>query len=290
MSNYIVGVNLPDSTNLTNLEETLSRFRKDGFDACEINLSTLPMIIGGVVQTAVVEHVKEILSHVPLRYTAHAGYGLDLRNLEEIDMHLAVLFSSVDVCAALGITPLNLHYEVQSMYTDREQAFMKAHTEAAEYGQKLGVQLSIENIEVEYAKKAADFVRAANHPNLGMTLDLGHLFLSATHFGYDFMETVRDCAPLLKHLHINDNTGDFEPLRITNFDIYRTQDRGYRFAFGRGDIHIPPFWGKVPLKEAIAVIKAAGYQGVWLCEYYNQNFVPFNREVQERVRREIEDA
>jgi sugar phosphate isomerase/epimerase len=290
MNDYVIGINLPDSTNLTNLEAELTRIQRDGFDACEINLSTFPLIIGGELQPMVVEHVKEILKRYPLRYTAHAGYGLDLRNLEEHTMHRAVLFSSIDACAALGITPLNLHYEVQTLYTAREKAFFDAHAEAAEYGLNLGVQINIENIEIEYASKAAEFVRAVNHPNLGMTLDLGHLFLSATHFGYDFMETVKDCAPLLRHLHINDNTGDFELLRMTNFDIYKTMDRNYRFAFGRGDIHIPPFWGKVPLKEAFTVIKKAGYQGVWLCEYYNQSFLPFNKEVQERVRREIENA
>jgi len=95
---------------------------------------------------------------------------------------------------------------------------------------------------------------------------------------------------LLRHIHINDNTGDFELLRLTNFEIYKTLDRGYRFAFGRGDIHIPPFWGKVPLQEALSIIKKTGYQGVWLCEYYNQYFLPFNKGVQERVRCEIERA
>jgi sugar phosphate isomerase/epimerase len=290
MNDYIIGVNLPDSTGLPQLEEVLRRYVTDGFNACEINLSTFPMIIGGEIKPIVVDYVKEILSRCPLRYTAHAGYGLDLRNVEELEMHRAVLFSSVDVCAALGIELLNLHYEVQSQYTDREKAFFDAHREAAEYAMVQGVKLSVENIEVEIAQKTADFVRAVNHPNLGMTLDLGHLYLSAKHFGYDYLETVKECAPLLSHLHINDNTGDFEMMRLTNFDLYKTMDRNYRFAFGRGDIHVPPFWGKAPLKEAISIIRKAGYRGFWLCEYYNQSFVPFNREVQERVRREIENV
>lgn len=290
MKDYIIGVNLPDSTGLSQLEEVLGRYVKDGFNACEINLSTFPMIIGGEIKPLVVDYVKEVLGRFPLRYTAHAGYGLDLRNLEELTMHRAVLFSSIDVCATLGIELMNLHYEVQTLYAERENAFFDAHLEAAEYAQKLGVKLSIENIEIEIADKTADFVRAVGHPNLGMTLDLGHLYLSAKHFGYDFLETVRSCAPLLSHLHINDNTGDFEMMRIINFDIYKTMDRNYRFAFGRGDIHVPPFWGKAPLGEALTVIKQAGYHGFWICEYYNQSFVPFNREVQERVRREIESA
>lgn len=290
MNDYIIGVNLPDSTALPQLEEVLKRYVTDGFNACEINLSTFPMIIGGEIKPIVVDYVRVILGRYPLRYTAHAGYGLDLRNLEELDMHRAVLFSSIEVCASLGIELMNLHYEVKTQYAARESAFFDAHREAAEYAMKLGVKLSIENIEVEIAEKTAEFVRAVDHPNLGMTLDLGHLYLSANHFGYDFLETVKKCAPLLSHLHINDNTGDFEMMRLTNFDLYKTMDRNYRFAFGRGDIHVPPFWGKAPLAEAIAVIKQTEYSGFWICEYYNQSFVPFNREVQEKVRREIENA
>lgn len=290
MSKRIIGVNLPDGTALTGLDAELKRIEEDGFDACEINLSTFPLIIGGELQQPVVDYVGEILKKHALKYTAHAGYGLDLRNLLEQKMHRAVLFSSIDVCAALNLNPLNLHYEEQSMYTVREKAFFDAHLEAAEYAQKKGVKLNIENIEVEYAQKAADFVRSVNHPNLGMTLDLGHLFLSASYFGYDFMETVKDCAPLLGHLHINDNTGDFEEMRLKNFDVYRTMSMGFRFAFGRGDIHIPPFWGKAPLKEALKIIKESGYNGVWLCEYYSRSFLPFNKSVQEKVRNQIEES
>lgn len=290
MKQYKIGINLPSSTNLTSLEAELDRIERDGFDACEINLSAVPLIIGGEVRKQTADYVKGILDRHDLQYTAHASYGLDLRNLEEHEMQRAVLFSSIDVCAVLGLDLLNLHYEMQSDDVAREEAFFQAHLAAAEYASKKGVQLSIENIEVEYVYKTADFVRAVNHSNLGMTLDLGHLFLSANYFGYDFMSAVDDCAPLMRHLHINDNTGDFEPLRLTDFAIYNTLDRGYRFAFGRGDIHVPPFWGKAPLGEALSIIKKSGYSGIWMCEYYNQSFQPFNRSVQERVRSEIEKA
>lgn len=290
MNQYLIGTNLPDATTIAGFDAELARIEEDGFDVCEINLSTLPLIIGGEVQPKTIEYVRGIFRQHHLRYTAHAPYGLDLRSKENPEMQRAVLFACIDVCSALGIILLNLHYEVQSMYSEVERSFLEVHKEAAAYAQEKGVLLTIENIEIEHAGKAADFVREVNHPNLGMNLDLGHLFLSAQHYGYDFLETVKDCAPLMRHIHINDNTGDFEPLRVTNYDVYRTLDRGYRFAFGRGDIHIPPFWGKVPIKEALSIIKAAGYTGVWLCEYYSRNFIPFNRDVQEQVRRAVEEA
>lgn len=287
MKSIRVGNNLPGKTGLMELDAQLSRIERDGFDVCEINLSTVPLIIGGVIQKKVLQYVKEVLQRHKLSYTAHVGYGLDLRNLEELKLHRNVLFSSVRVCTALGIQLLNLHYEVESMFPDREAAFLNAHLEAASLSEKMGVRLAIENIEIEHAQKTLDFVRQASHPNMGMTLDLGHLYLSAQHFQYDYLEMVEACAPYLCHLHVNDNTGSFEPLRVENHQLYNTVSMNERFTFGRGDIHIPPLWGKAPLPEAFGIIKRAGYQGVWLCEYYSQYFIPFNQEIQEDVRKAI---
>jgi len=290
ISNIKVGNNLPSKTGLMVLDAELSRIEDDGFDACEINLATVPLIISGVIQEKVVQYVKELLQKHSLSYTAHIGYGLDLRNIAELELHKKVLFSSIRICAELGIGLLNLHFEEETRFADKEEAFLKAHLEAANLGEEIGVKLSIENVEVEHAHKALAFVKKASHPNLGMTLDLGHLYLSACYFQYDYLKAVDECAPYLYHLHINDNTGIFEPLRVENNNIYNTLSINERFTFGRGDIHIPPLWGNAPLKEAFKIIKRAGYQGVWLCEYYSQHFIPFNKGVQEEVRKAICEA
>ncbi|MFV0529023.1 MAG: sugar phosphate isomerase/epimerase family protein [Lachnospiraceae bacterium] len=290
MEHIKVGNNLPSKTGLTALDSELTRIENDGFDVCEINLATVPLIISGGIQEQVVQYVKKILKKHPLGYTAHVGYGLDLRNLAQYEMHRNVLLASVNVCAKLGIGLLNLHYEVETMFADREAAFLAAHLEAADLGEKVGVKISVENIEIEHALKALAFVKKAGHPNLGMTLDLGHLYISAVHFQYSYLEAVKACAPYLYHLHINDNTGIFEPLRVESHLLYDTLSMNERFTFGRGDIHIPPLWGTAPLADAFGIIKQAGYQGVWLCEYYSQHFIPFNREVQEQVRKAILEA
>lgn len=245
------------------------------------------MIIGGVIQKKVVRYIKEILQKHELQYTAHGCYGLDLRNLKEHQIQRSVLFSSITVCKMLDIGLLNLHYNEESRFADQEQMFLKIHLEAADYAAEQEIILAMENVEVEHTDKTLLFLKQANHPNLRMTLDLGHLYLSARYFGYDYIKTVTACAPWLGHLHINDNTGVFENLRLENYLLYNTMSMGYRFAFGRGDIHVPPFWGKVPLKAALSIIKHSGYQGIWLCEYYSQFFHPYNREIQEYLREVI---
>ncbi|MDH8276249.1 hypothetical protein QIG69_28250, partial [Klebsiella pneumoniae] len=69
-----------------------------------------------------------------------------------------------------------------------------------------------------------------------------------------------------------------------------TLDKGYRFAFSRGDIHIPPLWGTAPLREAFAILKQAGYDGIWLCEYYSHLFHPLNDSIRRKVLEAIAQA
>lgn len=290
MDGIIMGVNIPGGTGLSALEGALERIKADGWQAAELNLSSCPLIIGGRLQRPVLEYMKPVMQRHKLRYTAHAGYGLDLRSQADSLLHRQVMLASLDACAQLGIDRLNLHYEEHSRDRREEKQFMDRVLEAAQRGQELGVMVNVENIEVEDYRYALDAVRQTDHPNCGMTLDLGHLWLSANYFGYDYLEAVADCAPYVRHLHINDNDGVFEPMRLTNCQLYNTLDKGYRFAFSRGDIHIPPFWGTAPLAQAFSILKGADYSGVWLCEYYSHLFHPLNGAIRSRVLEEIQRA
>ena len=290
MLGYLVGVNVPGGTKLSALDGALREIAADGFEAAELNLSSCPLIIGGRLMKPVVEYMRTVLRKYDLHYTAHAGYGMDLRNLADQKLQHDVLFASIDACAELGLNPLNLHYEEYSRKVPEEEAFFRNVREAADYAQTKGVKLNVENIEVEDYRYALEAVQKLNHPNVGMTLDLGHLFISSRYFGYDYMDAVRACAPYARHLHINDNNGVFEPMRLSNMQLYNTLDKGYRFAFSRGDIHIPPFWGDVPLKDAFRVLKDAKYGGIWLCEYYSHLFSPLNGDILMNVRKMIAEA
>lgn len=284
----VLGVNIPGGTNLSALEGALARIAADGWQAAELNLSSCPLILGGRLQKPVADHMKSVLDRFDLHYTAHVGYGLDLRSSDPI--HHQVMEASLEACAALGIDRLNFHYEEHSKDYRQERQFLDWMREACDLGQSLGVRVNIENIEVEDYRYALDAVKALDHPNCGMTLDLGHLWLSANYFGYDYLPAVAACAPCVRHLHVNDNHGVFEPMRLTDQQLYNTLDKGYRFAFSRGDIHIPPLWGTAPLKEAFSILKQAGYDGIWLCEYYSHLFHPLNDAIRRQVRDAIEQA
>jgi sugar phosphate isomerase/epimerase len=289
MSDIRVGVNLPGGgTDPRRLNDALSSFEADGFDAVEISLDTFPFVIGGEVSRPWVDLVRGVLAKHRLACSAHVSLGVDLRDTARYDFQKKVLFASIDAGSGLGANPLVLHYELQSRDALVEERFFAAHREAADRAARLGLVLCVENIEVELVEPVVRFVREVDRPNLRMNFDTGHAFLASRYFHVDFLESLRMALPVLGHVHLNDNTGVFEELRISDRPRYDTLSMGYRRTFGRGDIHLPPYWGAIPFAEVFALLK--GYRGMFVCEYTAQDFVPFNRSVQEKVRNAIQAA
>ncbi len=198
MKRVQIGVNVPSSAAMGNLKGELEQIAADGWQWAELNLAACPFLIGGRVQQPAVEYVKGVMESVSLHCTAHACYGLDLRSEDEL--HRQVLLNSIRVCAALGIDRLNIHFEEYSHDRRKEERWAGRVREGADLGGELGVALNVENVEVEDARYALDAVTALSHPNVGMTLDLGHLWLSANYFHYDYLETVEACAPQVRHV------------------------------------------------------------------------------------------
>lgn len=288
MDKVQIGVNIPSSTSMGSLRGELEQIAADGWGWAELNLACCPFLIGGRIQQPAVEYAREVMKSVPLRYSAHICYGLNLRDGDEL--HRQVLLNSIRVCETLGVDRLNIHFEEYSHDHRKESLWAGRVREGADLGGELGVALNVENVEVEDARYALDAVTALAHPNVGMTLDLGHLWLSANYFHYDFLRTVEDCVPQVRHVHVNDNGGVFEPMRLTNYHLYNTLGWGYRFTFDRGDIHVAPFWGTAPLAGAFRLLKQGGFSGVWLCEYYSKAFHPLNSQIRQRVLEELEKA
>ena len=290
MQKPMIGMNGLVGTKPDKLEESIKKIIEFGFDCMEFNLSSVPLMAEGEILDKYVDYVKDIFSRYPIKYTAHIGAGLDLRNLPDYALHKKVLMSSIELCARLGLDRLTLHFENESPIQREEQAFYDAHLEAIDFAATKGVLLLMENIEVEDYRKVINMVRSINHENFKMTLDVGHLYLSVNYFGGDFKDAVRDCAPYVKHVHMNDNTGRFEKMRLQNFALYKTLPMGMRTAFGAGDIHLPPLWGNIPMKWVIETLHDAGFDGIFLCEYENNLYMPFNKQIQEEMRRMVDEV
>jgi sugar phosphate isomerase/epimerase len=289
MNDIRVGVNLPNcDSDPGRMDEWLRVFAKDGFDCVEISLDSFPLIIGGEACRDYVDAVRSVLSRHRLAYSAHVSLGVDLRDTAKYDFQKKTLFASIEACKLLGANPLVLHYELESRDAGVEESFLEAHREAADRAAGLGLDLCIENIEVELVDPVVRFVRRVDRPNFRMNFDTGHAFLASRYFHFDFLEALQKALPLLGHVHLNDNTGVFEELRITDRPRYDHLSMSYRRTFGRGDIHIPPFWGVIPFDKVFGLLK--DYRGLFVCEYVAQDFLPFNRSVQEKVRQAIRAA
>ena len=283
--NPVIGINMPDCISLDQMHEKLLVIKKNGFDGIEINLEIFPLIIEGEICRQWVDVFRKELERHQFFYTAHIGRGLDFRNTEDHDLHKQVLRSSLQICSELNCSLLVLHYEKMSRNRKVEKQFFDAHREAAEFAAGLGITLGIENIEVENVEPVVEFVDKLDMENVKMVFDTGHTFLASSFFNFDFLEAVKLMLPYLGHVHLSDNTGRFEKLRITDRPVYDALPMGWRREFGRGDIHLPPYFGKIPFDDIFRLLK--NYRGKYICEYTSDSFLPFNGKIQEKVRQKI---
>lgn len=291
MPEILVGVNLPQgNADPEFLESRLRAFAEAGFDCVEVGLDVLPLIVAGEPRGQYVDFLQGLLHRFPLRYSAHIGLGVDLRDLPRQALQRKVLETSIGICARLGLDPLVLHYEQASRDSRVEAAFTEGHARAADQAAREGLTLCIENIEVERFEPLLELVRQVDRQNFRIAFDTGHAWLSAHYFHFDFLQAFRSCLPRLGHLHLSDNPGLFEELRIRDRPAYDALPMRYRYAFGSGDIHLPPFWGSVPFDDLLRLLHPSGYRGMYVCEYYSEHFLPFARSIQERVRAAVEGA
>lgn len=285
----LVGVTFPKiNPEPSAIRRKLACFADEGYDCVEVSLDMVPLIIGGEIRMEYVDFLQSILKEFDFCYSAHIGSGLDNRDEKNLDLQKKTLFSSIEICDLMKLNILVLHYEAESKDLRLEDRFLELHIEAAEFASRHGIQLCMENIEVERIDPLIRFLKRADKSNLQMTFDTGHAYLASKFFHFDFLESLKQSLPFIGHVHLSDNTGAYEELRITNRLVYDTLAKQQRFTLGRGDIHLPPFWGKIPFDDVCHLLK--DFRGIYLCEFYSDFFLPFNRTIQEKVRSAIEKA
>jgi sugar phosphate isomerase/epimerase len=90
-------------------------------------------------------------------------------------------------------------------------------------------------------------VKEVNHPNVGITLDIGHAYLSPA-------TTARTCAkasPPSRRLSGISTSTTTSAAAATRTKRKHKRDGGD----GRGDMHMPIGWGEVPAREIFARLK-----------------------------------
>lgn len=171
--------------NFSRLENQLIYLKEADFEYLEVSADVVDIIGGGKIIPKRRDKLLQLLERYGFKYTAHIHNGIDL-----------------------------------SDDPAKEFLFREAILKGLEYAKKWKLKIGIENIEIDKLSKVVDFVKGINEPDIILVLDVGHAFLSEHYFGENFLESVKKAASMVSHIHLSDNFGRFEKMRLENFDLY----------------------------------------------------------------------
>jgi len=263
--------------NFSRLENQLIYLKEAGFEYLEVSADVVDIIGGGKIIPKKIDKLLRLLERYRFKYTAHIHNGIDLRDNQDREFQLESFKSSIEFAGIIGAELLVCHFEKESDDPAKESLFREAILKGLEYAKKWKLKIGVENIEIDRLSKVVDFVKDVNEPNIILVLDVGHAFLSAHYFGENFFESIKKAASLVGHIHLSDNFGRFEKMRLENFNLYRVSSYTTRLNLGRGDLNLPPGWGVIPFEDVLKILK--DYQGIVILEYYHDKYLDFNSDI-----------
>ena len=277
------------------LETELAYYHEAGYRLVEINPLSFGLILHGELRQPQLANYLAVLKNFDFRYTVHGHDRLNLAYDPRHELCRQIMTCQLEICRAVGASRLVYHSGLQSLEAvyhglresllsgdelaagaQREVAALKA---LAPIAADADVVICVENTPPHWQeyKLLAHFGRppselpvhhpglsikpiirqleAIDHPNVAMTLDLAHLHLAAHNLEFDYLASVSEAAPWVKHLHVNDNFGHLDR---------GSEKSGDCLAFGEADLHMPPGWGNIPFMAAFS--RLAAYEGDLILE------------------------
>lgn len=270
------------------LERELALFAEAGCTAAEVSLQNGFAVHAGRVNGAEVERLAAVMRRFPLRYTAHGPLGMNLMDEVHHDLHRAVCRATIEATAALGATVLVVHGGVwpaglaPAELERRRRLEVEALRDLGEFAARCGVMLALENLPplphipaTHDAWGIAAQVEAVSHPHVGATLDIGHAAMMATAKQQDLAQSIAAMAPHVVHLHLQDQCGRLDTIRLPG--------PGEKLAYGTGDLHAPPGWGEIPFERLLGGL--APRAGTVMIYELSEKFFRFVPETAAAVRR-----
>jgi sugar phosphate isomerase/epimerase len=279
-----VGMNLDEARidgSLTNLRNDLARYNALGFQAVEIPVHALDVILWGILDESRLRQVRDILAEFPFMYSVHAPHRLNLMDTDDFMLHTEVLDCCLAFTRAIGSRILVYHpgrYQTEEaflaigkreMHDDDRSRMLE--TEAAAITRAADaypdVELCMENARPYrhhspycYAERVdllADQIVRIGRANVRVNLDIGHLNMSARYYDFDAVAAAHAIGPLVSHTHIHDNFGGA---------VYVTEkSQCQQLPFGRGDSHMPVGAGCIPIRDILASFSRS-YKGMYMME------------------------
>jgi sugar phosphate isomerase/epimerase len=305
-----IGIDAKAGPILEDVASELAYYQECGFDIVELSVHDLDLVLNGRLQQRQLDAVLAPVRHFPFEYTVHSPDRMNLAFNDDPELEKDVFAASLEFSAAAGARVMVYHSGLSAFdcvrwpgsgWPNETQMLRAQETEAealsallplaARYGMTVGMENTnyrgYEEAQMRHfglptsamrtffpALYLSELVRQlerVDHPNLGLTLDVGHLFTSARPCGFDYLEAIREAAPHIRHLHISDNFGRPEgPFRGPK----------EKNSHGEGDLHLPPGWGDVPLASVFQILPQ--YAGALILELRDR-YRPHYREARDTV-------
>jgi sugar phosphate isomerase/epimerase len=280
---------------LAGLEQTLGALRDCGYTLVEIDAVGFGTIVDGQVRPKQLADLAFVLRASGLRFSVHGISRLNLAYDPRHELCKQIMACQIEVCRTIGATRLVYHsglqaldllrYGVRRAPLSNEElaegarrevaAFRELAPRAADAGVAIGMEngdshqwehallaghgLPREALLTHHARLRIEPIiaqlEAIDHPAVGLTLDIAHLYIAAHDMAFDYLASVSAAAPWTRHLHVNDNFGRLDQ----GFDSERD-----RWAYGEADLHMPPGWGSIPFREVFARLDS--YRGDLILE------------------------
>jgi sugar phosphate isomerase/epimerase len=263
MLSHSVGTNLTGvyRHSLDALPNDLALLEDLGPDFVEVWPEFLGLIVAGELDRQRADRIKNILLGARHSYTVHAPMDINLMDVRSGLPHRGTLDASVRFAAEVGAPTVVCHSgqrlarrDALVSLAEQISSQKEALREAGNLAGELGVSIVVENYYPDARivagevydpsvrpSELAGIIADVNHPSVGVCLDTGHAALSASAFGFDLIEECVKAAPLVRHVHVQDN---FQRVNLTGEPpVAEHRD------FGFGDLHLPPGSGTVPLAE-----------------------------------------
>ena len=290
-----IALDMAGSNRLQHLEQALAYVQSLGCWLVEVDPSPFRTIVYGQLRRPQLEEFVAVLKNFDLRYSIHGLARLNLAYDPRHELCRQIMACQVEICRRVGASRLVCHSGLQALdavrYGVRSTLLTGAELEEgarrevaafrdlAPVAADAGVVVCMENSDPHqweyevlarcgrpraelathhprlYVEPIVRQLEAIDHPNAGLALDVGHLYIAAHERGFDYLEAVSTAAPWVRHLHVSDNLG----LLDQGFDAEHE-----RWPFGEADIHLPPGWGRIPYREVFT--RLPGYQGDLILE------------------------